>query len=184
MPPISGGELLCQSGRPEVCRWHTEGPMNHAFVAALFSGLTILAPLGLFGQCLAEAISREQILATGPEWQENHDGYEPPADMIEALKTRLGSDIRIDVYLGLWCADSKKSVPPLIKILDRVEPAASVRYFIFPKKETKEVKFFMEELKVDRVPTIILYRTGKEIGRIVESPQTGMIEDIMEIIFR
>jgi len=34
------------------------------------------------------------------------------------------------------------------------------------------------------VPTFIFYRGGGEIGRIVENPKAGMIEDFMEIVFR
>jgi len=38
-------------------------------------------------------------------------------------------------------------------------------------------------LKVERVPTFIFFRDGREIGRIVENPKTGMVEDFMEILF-
>jgi hypothetical protein len=51
------------------------------------------------------------------------------------------------------------------------------------RKPSKKVKYFVEELKVERVPTFIFYRDGKEIGRIIENPKTSLIEDFLEIVF-
>jgi hypothetical protein len=130
----------------------------------------------------AEEISRGKILATGREWQEKHDKYEPEADIVDALKAKLGSNLRIDVYLGLWCPDSLNNVPPFIKILDCLGTAVPVRYFNLPRKTSKDIKYYVEELKVERVPTFIFYRDAKEIGRIIENPKTGLIEDFMEIV--
>ncbi len=158
--------------------------MNTALLAASIAGATFLLPLVFGGEGPLEEISRKKILEAGPEWRENYDKYEPAADMVDALKSKMGPDIRIDVYLGLWCKDSKNNVPPFLKIIDQIGTAAQVRYFNLPKKEDKEKKYFVEDLKIDRVPTFIAYRGGKEIGRIVENPQSGMIEDLMEIFFR
>jgi len=41
----------------------------------------------------------------------------------------------------------------------------------------------VEELKVERVPTFIFYRAGTEIGRIVENPTRGILEDFLAIVF-
>ncbi len=103
--------------------------------------------------------------------------------MLEAVKSRLGPGIRIDVYLGLWCPDSLTNVPPFIKIVDKLGTGVTVRYFSLPKKADKEIKYFVEEAKVERVPTFIFYRGDKEIGRIVENPKAGMLEDFMDILF-
>ncbi len=158
--------------------------MRVTFLTAAVAGASFLFPLmPVLGQTALE-ITKEKILAAGHEWQEKYDQYDPPADMIEALKTKLGGDVRIDVYLGLWCPDSRDNVPPFIKIMDRVGNVVPVRYFDVPKKANKEVPYFAEEFKVQRVPTFIFYQGGKEIGRIVETPKTGVIEDMMEIFFR
>jgi len=38
-------------------------------------------------------------------------------------------------------------------------------------------------LKVELVPTIILYKEDLEVGRIVESPRMSLEEDMVDIIF-
>jgi len=158
--------------------------MKRSLFLAVVAGAAFLLPLAPLRGQTAEEITREKILANGQEWQEKHDKYEPPADMVDALKTKFGADMKIDVYLGLWCPDSRNNVPPFIKILDLVGTNVPVRYVGVPRKASKDVKYYVEDMKIEKVPTFIFYREGKEIGRIVENPKTTLIEDIMEIVFR
>ncbi len=151
---------------------------------ALVAGSLLLPPLASALGQTAHEITKDQILAAGGEWRDKYDQYDPPGDMVDALKSKLVGDVKIDVYLGMWCPDSRHNVPPFIKIMDRAGAAVPVRYFDVPKKANKEETYFIDELKVDRVPTFIFYFGGKEIGRIVENPKTGMIEDTMEVFFR
>ena len=144
----------------------------------------VLIPLFLAGGELTAEVTKEKILAAGAEWQENYDKFEPEKNMVEGLKTKLGDEIKIDVYLGLWCSDSRENLPPFMKILDRAGTRAAIRYFNLPRKAEPEKKYYVEDLKVEKVPTFIFYRNGAEIGRIVESPKAGMLEDMMDILFR
>jgi hypothetical protein len=128
------------------------------------------------------AISRERVLSAGPEWQEKYDAYQPAPETMEALKTKLGSDLRIDIYLGLWCSDSKNNVPPFIKILDQLGIGMSVRYLSVPRKPSPKIKYFADDAQVERVPTFIFSRGDKEIGRIIENPKAGLIEDFLEVL--
>lgn len=52
------------------------------------------------------------------------------------------------------------------------------------RESDKSINYFVEELKVERVPTFIFYRDGKEAGRIIENPKAGMLEGCMDIAFR
>ena len=158
--------------------------MKRGITAVSVAVAALLVSLLAIGGFAAEEVTRDKILSTGKEWQEKYDQYQPEADMVEALKAKLTADTKIDVYLGLWCSDSRNNVPPFIKILDRLGSAVPVRYLDVPRKAGKEVKYFVEELRVERVPTFILDRGGKEIGRIVENPKLGLLEDLMEIVFK
>jgi hypothetical protein len=154
------------------------------YFRAIVAGLALLSSgLALYGGA-GEEITRAAILAASPEWQENYDHYEPPADMVESLKKQRAADLKIVVYLGLWCPDSGNNVPKFIKILDLVAAPWPVRYFSVGRKASGDVQYFVEDLKVERVPTFIVYKGGREIGRIVENPRVGMIEDLQEIVLR
>ena len=132
----------------------------------------------------AEKITKEEILKTGKEWEDNYSNYDVDQSYIEVLNAKVGDNLTIDVYLGLWCSDSQNNVPKFIKVADFVRTENfKVNYYTVERKASPDVKYFVEDLKVERVPTFIFYRDGKEIGRIVENPQKSMIDDFLEIIF-
>lgn len=151
-------------------------------LSVIFGALVLVSSV-----CLAEVpvneIGREKVLST-PEWQENFDAYKPDPVQIENVKSKLGAGLRIDVYLGLWCSDSRNHVPPFIKILDTAGAAVPVRFFNVQRKPAKTIQYFSDKLRIERVPTFVFYRDGTEIGRIVENPTTGLIEDMIGILSR
>ncbi len=133
----------------------------------------------------AEKIEKDKILKD-EEWKKVYDEFTADESLIEALASKSGENLKIDVYLGLWCGDSKRNVPPFLKIIDEINKFnnnLTVNYYTVERKPTRETKYFVEDLKVERVPTFIFYRDQKEIGRIIENPKNSLIEDFLEIIF-
>ncbi len=109
--------------------------------------------------------------------------YRIDESFLETLKAKIGDNLKIDVYLGTWCSDSLNNVPKFINIIEAVEEDnLPINYYNVDRKPSKDVKYYVEDLKVERVPTFIFYRNGKEIGRIVENPKNSLIEDFLEII--
>ncbi len=149
---------------------------------ALFVALALLFPLICVADVPLNEISRDKILSAGQEWRGNYDSYQPDPDRIEALKSRLGTGLRIDVYLGLWCPDSRNHVPRFIKILDTAGIAVPIRFFNVQRKPVKTIRYYSDQFKVERVPTFIFYRGDEEIGRIVENPTAGLVEDMTAIL--
>ena len=140
----------------------------------ILTGTTVL--------CGQESIHRDQILHAGKEWTRGHEEFEPDEDLIATLKARAkaGEDLRVDVYLALWCHDSAVHVPPFIKIMDQLDPGTvKIRYFTCQRKGSREQKYYVEPLKVTRIPTFIFYRGQKEIGRIVETPGQPLLGTVL-----
>jgi thiol-disulfide isomerase/thioredoxin len=131
-----------------------------------------------------EKMDRNKILAAGQEWKDGYMSYRVDESFLDTLKAKIGDNLKIDVYLGTWCPDSINNVPKFIKIIDTVRnPKVIVNFYNVKRKASKDVKYYVEDLKVERVPTFIFYRDGKEIGRIVENPKNSLVEDFLEIIF-
>jgi thioredoxin 1 len=147
----------------------------------LIIGTLLLCTIGL-AEVPSKEISKDQILAEDPKWQENYDKYSLPPEQIRDLKDKLPNDLRIDLYLGLWCSDSRNNVPPFLKILDSAEIAVPIRYISVHRKPAPTIRFFADKDRVERVPTFIFYKKDKEIGRIVENPKKSLIEDMLEIL--
>jgi thiol-disulfide isomerase/thioredoxin len=130
-----------------------------------------------------EKTGKNEILAN-EGWNEVYTGYRVDESFIDTLKAKTGDNLKIDVYLAYWCGDSKRNVPPFLKIIETINnPKVQVNYYTVKRKPNKETKYFVADLKVERVPTFIFYRDGKEIGRIIENPKTSLVEDFLEIIF-
>ena len=130
----------------------------------------------------ADRVDRAQILKD-EGWKQRHMTYEPDSSMIDTLKSKVGDNLQVEVYLAFWCGDSKRNVPLFLKIIDQVGSGVKVNYYSVERKPTKDTKYFVEKLKIERVPTFIFYRDGKEIGRIIENPKTNMLEDFLVIVF-
>ncbi len=129
-----------------------------------------------------EKIDKNNILKTSKEWMENYDKFEPQNELLETVKNRLGPNLKIDVYLGLWCPDSRNNVPKFLKIMDRLEADVPVNYYTVRQKPNRDVKYYVEDMKVERVPTFVFFRDGKEIGRIVENPKKSLLDDFLELL--
>jgi len=127
-------------------------------------------------------LERGEILKDG-EWKAVYDGCVPDPALVASLKS-LALEIRIDVYLGLWCGDSKDHVPVFLKIVDALEsPDLQVNFFAVERKAAPEQKYYAEEAGVERVPTFIVFSPdGKEKGRIVETPKVSILEDLINLL--
>lgn len=116
-------------------------------------------------------------------YSENYDEYEVDEEAIKTLKKEKLDRYNLTVFLGTWCGDSKREFPRLMKILDRIGfPESKLTIIgVNRKKESPGGKATLNGIK--RVPTIIVERYGKELGRIIEMPKSGFIEkDLVEIL--
>ena len=112
-----------------------------------------------------------------------HDSYNVDAETIAQLKKEKLGSYNLTVFLGTWCGDSHREIPRLMKILETVKyPEQKLTIIAVNRK--KEAPNGEEGLfNIKRVPTIIVKKYGKEIGRIIESTQSGYLEkDLLEII--
>src|SRR5690606_23483180 len=90
---------------------------------------------------------------------------------------------RIEVFMASWSDKSKEQFPRFMKILDEAKFPEN-RIVIYALNQSMK-SFYGEEAKKDvqHLPTIIFYKGGKEVGRIVEESVTGSLEeDILMIV--
>jgi hypothetical protein len=100
-----------------------------------------------------------------------------PKNRLMALDT---TQIRINVFLGTWCSDSKLHVPQFLHLANMF----GWKYELIGVNREKECPFEKKDCKtwdIAYVPTFVVYRNDIEIGRIVENPQRSLAEDFDEI---
>ncbi len=106
--------------------------------------------------------------------------YQPDQKSLATLHSSL-NDITITVFMGTWCEDSVIHVPALYGILDAVQYDTE-KVTLITVSEDKDTPEGLEEgMDIQYVPTIILFKNGKELGRIVESPVETLEADLVKI---
>ncbi len=119
---------------------------------------------------------------------EEYESYTPKPEVITELK-KLLKGVKIEVFFGSWCGDSRYHVPHFMKILH--EAGVNKAYYKLYAVNRKKESFYGEEQgrHILYVPTFIFINnknvTGEpaEINRIIESPvEDTLEEDMLKIL--
>ncbi|MCH4821702.1 thioredoxin family protein [Gramella lutea] len=117
------------------------------------------------------------------KWFEpRYEKFSPEKESMETICDHIG-EYNIKVLMGTWCADSKREIPKLLKILDNSKYNYENLEMVAVDYNKNTPSKIEEELSVHRVPTIIFFKDGKEVNRFVEYSQAESIEeDIAKIV--
>lgn len=124
---------------------------------------------------LTGEITQQKLLETVPVWHALMDQYQPASDTVASIK-QANEAASLTVVLGSWCSDSKNYVPKLLKTLRQAGNDKLKVRLIGVDNQFHTPLDTIQNLRVTNVPTVIVERGGREIGRIVETPATDTIE--------
>lgn len=145
------------------------------------------------GTVLFGDIDRDFVISNLVDWDREYFEYEPDPEVLERLSDWIHG-ASFTVVLGTWCPDSRREVPRLWKVLESVrypvgevemKAVGSSRFTTdmgIPSRYLEWSEAVKEHYGVERVATIIVYRDGEEIGRVVETPEGLLEEDLLEIV--
>jgi thiol-disulfide isomerase/thioredoxin len=111
-----------------------------------------------------------------PEYARRAQAYTPS----EATLTNLLSereDVRVRVYFGTWCPHCKEAVPRAMRIDEGLEGSRiHFEYYGVPARFSQDPE--ARRAKVKGVPTAVVFRGGREIGRLTgnawKSPELAL----------
>jgi len=110
------------------------------------------------------------------------DKYQPSDAAMEALRAKI-QDYKIVVFLGTWCEDSHNLIPKLYRVLREsnlnFEESLTIHGLDRAKKGRDEVE---QKYNITNVPTIIVLQDDEEKGRITETVQKTVEQDLLNII--
>lgn len=137
------------------------------------------------GKKILKGIISQELLTgdTSFKWYaENLSGYTPNAEAVIALKKNIDS-IELITFLGTWCDDSQFIIPKFYTLLDASGFSKNKVTLIGVDRTKKTLSHLAEALNIINVPTIIVMKDGKELGRVVEYGKYGMFDkELAEII--
>jgi hypothetical protein len=123
----------------------------------------------------------QQLFFDFPDWKSEYVEYQPDPKIINELKS--DSLLAVEIFFGTWCEDSQREVPHFLKIIDRSHLCSADNMYLYAVDRNKQLNTNLCNVRnIDRVATFIFYRSGNEIGRIIESPLHTLEQDIYTII--
>jgi len=128
------------------------------------------------------SISKEQLYFDYPSWRAEEDSYRTLEPAIQELST-LSKKISIEIFIGTWCSDSEREVPRFFRVIEDAGIARLLSIDLWAVDRKKTMDNNLAQLRnIERVPTFIFYRDNQEIGRIIESPDELLEQDMVLIL--
>ena len=132
----------------------------------------------MIGYCTLEGITDTSFTSS---FRKEYDNYIPDSEIIGQV-TSLLDEIAVTIVLGTWCSDSREQIPRFIRIYDVLEHAIPFPILICVDREKKAGDVSLEGMNILKVPTFIIYHNNRELGRIIETPQTTLEKDFLTIL--
>jgi thiol-disulfide isomerase/thioredoxin len=137
------------------------------------------------GNKVLKGFITKQELATDSSFKwfsENQKGYTPDQNALQLLRTNRDS-INILAFGGTWCGDTKFILPKFFVLADAAGLSQDHITLLGVDHSKKTIQHLSEAFGITNVPTIIVMKNGKELGRIVEYGHTGLFDkDLAEIL--
>lgn len=110
--------------------------------------------------------------------------YQPNPEVIKQLRQYLlvPGELSIVAYMGSWCEDSQREVPHFFKVLDLAGYPLNKLQIISLREDKTGPNGEEKTYNVVSVPTFLVLKDGKEMGRIVEMPLKTIEADLLQII--
>lgn len=107
--------------------------------------------------------------------------YVPDAEAVKTIADRA-RDVDVLLILATWCPDSKREVPRFFRIYDQSGLDLARVTMIAVDRTKKDAEGLTQKHGVERVPTFIFFRAGRELGRVVERATTTLEADMAAIV--
>lgn len=107
------------------------------------------------------------------------NNYQPNDNMLNYIKANR-TNYNLVVVMGTWDETSRKVVPELYKVMITAgSPEDQVLMFGADQKMQTDAP---TDYKVKKLPTVIVFRDGSEVGRIVGTPKESIEGDLSRIL--
>ena len=116
-----------------------------------------------------------------PRFRQVGEDFTPDTTVIRRLK-ETDTPFTVKVFLGTWCSDSREHVPPFDRLLKAAgNPMFTVEYYALDRKKEDGLGV-AGKFEITYVPTFVILKEGREVGRIVETPQVSIGDDLLSIL--
>jgi thiol-disulfide isomerase/thioredoxin len=158
-------EILSQDNSSELL-------INKQVADTIDGGMMLLGPINAAG------LNQEPYALW---FEENSKAYTPDMTLIEEIKPLL-KPCYVKVFMGSWCEDSQREVPALLKLLDLADFDSSQLEIIAMTHDKDTPENYEADYQIEFIPTIMFFKDGAELNRIVEYTQETLELDMLKIL--
>lgn len=120
---------------------------------------------------------------TSYKWfQQNYNLGQANSAAVEAFQ-KNAAKFQIVIFFGTWCEDSQNLLPVFYRLADKAGYSENNITLIGVDRPKTTLDNLHTAFKITNVPTFIIMKDGKEIGRVVEYGKYGQIDkELGEIV--
>lgn len=97
------------------------------------------------------------------------------ADAVSAFK-KNGNQFQVIIFGGTWCHDTQNLLPVFYRLADKSGYPDSSITLIGVDREKQTLDNLSTAFHITNVPTFIVMKDGKEVGRVIEYGKYGQID--------
>lgn len=146
--------------------------INRQVADTIDGGMMLLGPIN------EEGLNQEPYSVW---FEENSKAYTPDMALVEQIKPLIKT-CYIKVFMGSWCEDSQREIPALFKLLKLTEFNQSQLEIIAMTHDKDTPENYEADYEIEFIPTIMFFKDGAELNRIVEYTQESLEQDVLKIL--
>lgn len=129
------------------------------------------------------ALNPDSILAKNLSFSQKQQAHLPnlKQDDVDAFAS-IDESTKIMVFLGTWCPDSQRNVPPFMNLVSAAKNQKISVDYVGVDRRKMDPDTLVRKYNVYRVPTFIVFQGNEEVGRLVERPKNSVEADIIKIL--
>lgn len=151
------------------------------FTTVIFCGVITYGPVNAQSNDLTGVITKNQILSHDRIYEIYIKRYEPDEEAVKYLSAYQDT-LQLVVFLGSWCRESKKYIPGLMKTFELVDTDFITFTYIGVDAQKKIPQKFLKKFDIKYIPTVVVLKGNKELGRIEEKPLELIETDLIQIL--
>ncbi len=109
--------------------------------------------------------------------------YSPSAEVVQAM-SGASENTSIILFGGTWCEDTQNILPKFFTIQEKSGFPDSRISFFGTDRNKKVIGNIAKVMGITNVPTIIVLKDGKEVGRVVEYGKTGKWDEELAALLK
>jgi thioredoxin 1 len=126
------------------------------------------------------SITMEELLSGYPKFADKMQASTPDANDTLLFQKLEGYDLV--VVFGLWCHDSQREVPRLLKLIEQSQVKLNSLQLVAINQQKELPIELSSQYAIQFTPTIFVAKEGQILAKLVEKPKQSLAKDLLSQI--